>query len=273
MLIYQKLNTQQPMTNLFFAIGFIFSLCMMLTASAEQVNKETKTLVATVHIKVSSEHEFALVADYHPGAKRSGGVIVLHDCKNDRRRYKKVATSLAEQGLHTLLVDLRGYGESIAEGFSRAQIKKNALNIVNYQSEMALLTTYWQDDLLASYQFLRSKLPANKGISIVASGCSGAYAVALAEKVLLHSMVLITPKMTYNDKERYKNLIDIPSYFITSSRHQDSYQTAQELFAWNGAQQSKMQVFKGDSYDYQLISRSKHLITDVAHWIMPTLEN
>ncbi|OUR59486.1 hypothetical protein A9Q74_17825 [Colwellia sp. 39_35_sub15_T18] len=255
------------------ALCFILTLCGIFAVSAEQVGHEEATLTTVVSIKVSNEHDFALVADYHPGAKRSGGVIVLHDCKSDRRRYKKVATSLAEQGLHTLLVDLRGYGESVAEGFSRTQIKKNAVNIVNYQSEMALLTTYWQDDLLASYQFLRSKLPANKGISIVASGCSGAYAVALAEKVLLHSMVLITPKMTYSDKECYKNLIDIPSYFITSSRHQDSYQTAQELFAWNGAQQSKMQVFKGDSYAYQLINRSKHLIKDVAHWIMPTLEN
>lgn len=273
MLIYQKLKTQQRMTKLFAAIGFICSLCMILTVNAEQINAETETPIETVHIKVSSEHEFALVADYHPGAKRSGGVIVLHDCKNDRRRYKKVATSLTEQGLHTLLVDLRGYGESVAEGFSRQQIKKNALNIVSYQSEMALLTTYWQNDLLAAYQFLRSKLSANKGISMVASGCSSAYAVALAEKVLLNSMVLITPKMTYSDKERYKNLIDIPSYFITSFRHQDSYQAAQELFAWNGAKQSKMQVFKGDSYTYQLINRKRSLIADVAHWIIPTLEN
>ncbi len=271
MLIYQKLNTQQPMTNLFAAIGFIFSLCMMFTASAEQVNNETKTLVETVHIKVSSDHDFALAADYYQGGERRGGVMVLHDCKSDRQRYKKMATGLAAQGLHTLLIDFRGYGESIAEGFSREKIKKNAVNIVNYQSEMALLSTYWQDDLLAASQYLRSKLTVNKGISIVASGCSGAYAVALAEKVLLDSMVLITPIMSYSDKERYKNLIDIPSYFVTSSQHQDSYQTAQELFSWNGDRRSKIQIFKGDYYVYQLINRKKHLIEDVAQWVSYTV--
>ncbi|MCW8833490.1 MAG: hypothetical protein OQK03_09245, partial [Colwellia sp.] len=80
-----------------------------------------------------------------------------------------------------------------------------------------------------------------------------------------------TPKMTYSDKERYKNLIDIPSYFVTSSHHQDSYQTAQELFAWSGAKQSKMQIYKGDSYAYQLIYRQKYLVEDLAQWIIPTL--
>ncbi len=255
MLIYPKLKNIKPITKLFPAVGFIFSLCLALSAHAEQADKEIETLVQTVKIKARSDHGFLLTADYYLGAKHSGGVVVLHDCKSDRRSYKKLASGLAEQGLHTLLVDLRGYGDSVAEGFSREQIKKNALNIVSYQSEEALLTTYWQDDLLAAYQFLGTSITAKKGISIVASGCSGAYAVALAEKVQLNSMVLITPQMTYSDKERYKNLIDIPSYFIASSHHQASYQTAQELFAWNGAQQSKMQTFKGDSYAYQLISR------------------
>ena len=273
MLIYQKLKAQMLMTSLFPVVGLIFLWSMTFTVCAEHNAKEVNTLVQTVKIKARSDHEFLLAADYYLGAENNGGVIVLHDCKNDRRRYKKVASRLAEQGLHTLLVDFRGYGESVAEGFSREQIKKNAKNIVSYQSDMALLTTYWQDDLLAVYQFLRSKLAANKGISIVSSGCSNAYAVALAEKTFLNSMVFITPKMTYSDKERYKNLIDIPSYFVVSTHHQDSYQTAQELFAWSGDKQSKMQILKGDSFAYQLINRKNHLIEDVGHWITSTLDN
>lgn len=259
------------MTNLFSTLSIILSLCAAYIASAETI--DDTVIIEKVKIKASSEYDFSLTADYYSGYNGSGGVIVLHDCKNDRRSYKNVAMGLAEQGLHTLLVDLRGYGESVAEGFSREKIQKNALNIVDYQSEMALLTTYWQDDLLAAYQFLRSKLAENQGVSIIASGCGGAYAVALAEKVLLNSMVLITPKMNYSDKERYKNLIDIPSYFISSSHHQESYQTALELFAWNGEKQSKMQIFKGDRYAYQLINWKQELIDDVTYWVIPTLTN
>lgn len=220
-----------------------------------------------VKFKARDDNAFLLAADYYTGAKRSGGVIVLHDCKSDRSRYSEMANSLFQQGLHTLTLDLRGYGGSVSPEFSRDIIKQNATDIISYQSEMALLTTYWQDDLIAAYQFLRSKVDSKQGIAIVTSGCSSAFGVALAEKILLKSIVMITPQMTYADKERYKNLIDIPSYFITSSHHADSYNAAQELFSWNGSKKSKMQIFKGELYDYHLITREKSLINDIAYWV------
>jgi len=224
-----------------------------------------------VKFKARDDNDFLLTADYYMGEKRSGGVIVLHDCKSDRSRYSEMADSLFQQGLHTLALDLRGYGGSVSAEFSRDLIKQNATDIISYQSEMALLTTYWQDDLIAAYQFLQSKVDSKQGIAIVTSGCSAAYGVALAEKILLKSIVMITPQMTYADKERYKNLIDIPSYFITSSHHADSYKAAQELFSWNGSQKSKMQIFKGERYDYYLIAREKSLINDISHWVKNNL--
>lgn len=256
----------------FVFITSISPLLLILNVNAKQAVEMLEPLAQPVKIKARDDHDFLLAGDYYLGEKRSGGVIVLHDCNSDRRSYKRIASSLAKQGLHTLSLDFRGYGESVADGFSREQIKKNSEDIVTYQSEMALLTTYWQDDLLAAYQFLRTKLESSQGISIVASGCSSIHAVALAEKILLNSMVIITPEMAYSDKERYKNLIDIPSYFVTSSHHQESYQIAKELFAWNGDKISKMQTFKGDSYAYQLISRKKGLIKDIANWIKLTVD-
>ena len=213
----------------------IFSILMVplifiLSVSAYGYEKEPPSISNAQHVKfkASADDDFLLAADYYAGEKRSGGVIVLHDCKSDRSRYSAVANGLFQQGLHTLALDLRGYGGSVSPAYSRDVIKKNAIDIVGYQSGMALLTTYWQDDLMAAYEFLRSKVDSNQGIAIVTIGCSSAYGIALAEKILLNSIVMITPQMTYADKERYKNGIDIPSDFITSSHHADSYQTAQE---------------------------------------------
>lgn len=253
---------------------FTFLVLLVAALLFQPVNAQAKEKKATeksdsqpVQFNARADEEFLLKADYYSGEKRSAGVIVLHDCKSDRSRYRLIANGLFKQGLHTLALDLRGYGDSVSPAFSRDIIKQNAVDIVGYQSEMALLTTYWQDDLMAAYQFLRGKVDKSQGISIVTSGCSAAYGVALAEKILLKSIVMITPAMTYADKERYKNLIDIPSYFITSSHHADSYKTAQELFSWNGSKRTKMQVFKGERYNYQLIARKNPLINDIAHWI------
>ncbi len=229
-----------------------------------------------VEFRARDDHDFLLTADYvflakKAKAKLMPGVIVLHDCHHQRKDYQKLTMSIAEQGLHTLALDFRGYGQSVADGYSELEVKKNATDIISYQSEVALLTSYWPEDLVAAYNYLRTKVDKSRGISVVAGGCAANYAVALAEKVRLSSLVLITPEMSYADKERYKNLIDIPSYFIGSAHHMASISTAQELFDWNGATRSKMQVFKGDKANYKLIRANQYLVNDIAQWLKLTL--
>jgi dienelactone hydrolase len=245
------------------------NLVLLFSANVSGFEKDSIAIsnAQQVKFKAGVNDEFLLEADYYSGEKKAGGVIVLHDCKSERSRYSAMANSFFQQGLHTLALDLRGYGGSVSPEFSQERIKQDATDIVSYQSGMALLTTYWQDDLIAAYHFLQKKVTSKQGIAIVSSGCSSAYAIALAENILLKAIVMITPQVTYADKERYKNLIDIPSYFITSYHHADSYEASQELFAWSGSKKSKMQIFKGSRYDYQLISREKSLTNDIAHWL------
>lgn len=228
---------------------------------------EKKDVHPTVQIKTSARDEFLLMADYYPGDLRSGGVIILHDCENSRSSYRGTAKALAKKGLHTLLVDLRSYGDSISQGYSQEDVKTKATDILSYQSEMEIIKAFWLDDLLAIHQYLADKIGKNEGISIISSGCSVPYAVRLIEKRQLVSMVMISPKMSYSDKDRYKNLIDIPNYFITSSADQDSFDTSKELFTWNGDKRSKMQIFKGTDANYKLISRRKDLVNDITLWL------
>ncbi len=227
---------------------------------------------AKVMFAARSDHDFLLSADYYYTGKNINadkfpGVIVLHDCRSDRSKYSELAQTIAAQGMHVLSLDFRGYGDSIATGFSQLEIKKQSKDIASYQNEIALITSYWADDLLAAYQFLQTKVDKKQGIAVVASGCAANYAVLLAEKVHLKAMVFITPEMSYADKERYKNLIDMPNYFVSSAHHLDSYNTAQELFAWNGASYSKIQVFKGNRRDRQLITARLNLVGDIAQWL------
>lgn len=261
---------QQKIKNLFTPLSMVMvNLVLLFSANVSGFEKNfvTKSNAQQVKFKASEDDDFLLAADYYLGEQKSGSVIVLHDCKSERSRYSAMANSFFQQGLHTLALDLRGYGDSVSAEFSQEAIKQNATDIVSYQSGMALLTTYWQDDLIAAYHFLQNKVTSKQGVAIVSSGCSSAYAIALAENILLKGIVMITPQVTYADKERYKNLIDIPSYFITSYHHADSYQASQELFAWSGSQKSKIQIFKGNRYDYQLITREKSLTNDIALWL------
>ena len=269
----------------YLGIMMVYSLAMPAYAQGVFPEDEVKSAMQAkinlalqyqVKFKARPDHNFLLTADYRffpdkASAKNMPGVIVLHDCHSQRNNYQSLSTSIAEQGLHTLSLDFRGYGSSVAQGYSKLEVKKHATDIISFQTEIAVLMSYWTEDLLAAYEYLRKKVDKSQGISIVASGCAGAYAVALAEKVHLSSMVLLTPDMSYGDKERYKNLVDIPSYFISSAQHAISYATAQELFAWSGARHSKLQVYKGDKLNYQVIRANKYLVNDIDLWLKFTL--
>lgn len=248
-------------------VAIFLVTCLPSNAQEKLVTNTAEYMPTTVQIKSKARDDFLLFTDYYTGDERAGGVIVLHDCGNNRSSYSALAKSITQQGLHTILVDLRGYGESVSQAYSQEEAKRKATDIVSYQGAMASISAYWPEDLLAIHQFLSTKINKNKGIAVVSSGCSSAYAVSLAEKAQLSAIVMITPEMDYSDKERYKNLIDIPSYFITSANHQNSYETTQELFTWNGSKRSKVQIFKGTSYNYQLIARQKNLINDIAIWL------
>lgn len=266
-------------------ISFLLCSTVFIACVAQaEGNGQQQPYSEMVKIKASEDYDFLLTADYlyrstpvllqtaeQAAMTARAGVIVLHDCQSNRSRYKSLAEEIALQELHTLSLDFRGYGESVTLGFSELEIKKQAKDIVSYQSEVALLTSYWPQDLLSAHQWLRTKVHKNKGVAVVASGCSAPYAVTLAEQINISALVLITPEMTFADIERYKNLIDIPTYFIGSAQHMATIKVAQELFDWNGAKQSKMQTFKGDRTNRSLLFANEYLAKDIAQWLKFTL--
>src|SRR5436190_13755279 len=53
-----------------------------------------------------------LKATYFAAAKPGPGVLLLHQINRDRKSWDPVAAQLAAAGIHTLALDLRGFGES-----------------------------------------------------------------------------------------------------------------------------------------------------------------
>jgi len=251
------------------------SLCLTFTAQAQ---------ISDAHINNKSNHEvtlfsdglFKLTADYYAGKKVNnrfmGGVMLLHDCHGSRKNNIKLAKLLNKAGLFVLNIDLRGYGDSQSGGFSQSKIRKNAKNIKSYNNAFAALNSYWPKDTLKAFKWLRNKVDNSKQIAIVSFGCSASQAVSVAEKMRVNSLVIVTPQMDYSAKERYKNLIDTPTYFISALQDIDSYKTAHELFEWSGSRYSKMQIFKGSYIGHSLLRHHQGLTEDISNWLQQNLK-
>jgi esterase/lipase len=259
-------------TSLFFTVPFLSAQESSAPANNQQNISSITGKISPESIKFKADDDFSLSGDFYLGDTQGAGVLLLHDCSHSSKSYSLLGKLLAKQGINALALDFRGYGASTSELFSHKALKNKVKNIVSYQAEVAMLTSYWEKDVLYAYNYLRSRIANEQPISIVASGCAVNEATQLADKMRVNSFVILSPIMDYMEKEHYKNLIDIPAYFVSSAHHADSFLTAQELFSWNGDSRSTTQVFKGVNQGHSLLRRNKFLAQNLATWIRGTIE-
>jgi esterase/lipase len=272
--IYKKglFNRVVALTSLIFIVPFLSAQESVPLFDNQQNTTLVNKITAANPVKFAVDDDFSLSGDFYLGDTLGAGVLLLHDCSHSSKSYSVLGELLAEQGINALAIDFRGYGESTSELFSHKIMKHKVKNIVSYQAEVAMLRSYWEKDVLYAYNYLRSKIGNEQPISIVASGCAVNEAVQIADKMRVNSFVILSPIMDYMEKEDYKNLIDIPAYFVSSAHHSDSFLTAQELFSWNGDSRSTTQVFKGVNQGHTLLSRNKFLAKNLATWLRGTMK-
>jgi hypothetical protein len=251
------------------SITIFLGCCISAVPFAQEENADVETVKpeAFNQVKFITEDKFMLSGKYSAGNSDKSGVLLLHDCDHDSSSYDKLTEQLSNYGLHAFSLDLRGYGGSVSEQYSHANIKLNSKDILTYQTEFVLLTSFWQSDILAAYNYLRTRVAKNRDVAVVSAGCSSAQAIFLAEKMRINSFVMITPVLNYMEKEHYKNLIDIPVYFLGSVHHANTYQTTKELFEWNGDERSTLRTFKGIRQSHSLINGKRYLANDIALWL------
>jgi len=272
--IYNKgfFNRLIALTSLLFAVPFLSAQESYAPTNNQQNITPIIETTSPEAIKFAADDDFSLSGDFYRGDALGAGVLLLHDCSHSSKSYSVLGKLLAKQGVNALAIDFRGYGASTSELFSNKALKLKVKNIISYQAEVAMLTSYWEKDVLYAYNYLRSKIGNVQPISIVASGCAVNEAIQLADKMRINSFVILSPIMDYMEKEHYKNLMDIPTYFVSSAHHAGSFLTAQELFSWNGDSRSTTQVFKGVNQGHNLLRRNKFLAKNLATWLRGTMK-
>ena len=134
-----------------FALSALFALAAAATSTV---------------VEIAAPDGIKLAATYTSPGKPGPGILLLHMCNSDRSAWKGLAEKLAEQGIHSLALDYRGYGDSGGERLG-GQIRDAT----------------WAGDVDAAFDFLRSK-PGVDGGRIGAAGgsCGVDESVSLAQR-------------------------------------------------------------------------------------------
>src|SRR5215207_8432128 len=142
--------------------NFIFALVLALSATA---------VAAQTPVTLKSSDGITLKATYYPAAKPGPGIVLLHQCNQDRRAWSAFASRAAGRGYHVITMDYRGFGES--EG------PRNP-DAAEQQSTVA---QKWPGDVDAAFTWLQAQPGVDKNrIGAAGASCGVNQAVLLSSR-------------------------------------------------------------------------------------------
>ena len=176
-------------------------------------NAHSKTVPRDVDLK--SADGITLKATYFAASKSGPGVLLLHQVNRTRKSWDQVAMQLAESGIHTLALDIRGIGESGGtrwEPMTRDEAKRIP------------------DDIDAALEFLMSQPEVDRRvIGLGGAGVIGVlYSVEAARRHpdATKSLVLISGETRPDGLQFLRQASQLPELFVFSD--EDEYPPIQD---------------------------------------------
>ncbi|WP_444995139.1 alpha/beta hydrolase [Aliikangiella sp. IMCC44359] len=223
--------------------------------------------VSAQSVTIRAQDGFRLAANYFSATKQSSkGVLMLHQCNANKAMYSKLGQSLSAEGIHALAIDFRGYGESVNDEFSREIIrKKSANNDESRKRFRKIVDQYWQDDVIAAYQYLQKKTGGNN-ISFIGASCGGVQSILLAKKHPPQSFIFFSSGMRDNIIKQFKELSHIPALIIASVGDEYTFKSSNEIFLKAKSKSTRLLSYKGSGHGVPLFKQDPQLKNTMVAW-------
>jgi dienelactone hydrolase len=160
-----------------------------------------------------------LKATFFAAAKPGPGVLLLHQVNRDRQSWEGVAVQLANAGINTLTLDMRGIGDS---GGTRWEKLTDAEFEKHWRG--------WPEDVDAALEFLASQPGVNR--EMIGVGGAGVLGVDRSVEVARHhpaeirSLVLMSGETFRDGLQFLRQAWELPELFVFSD--DDEYPPTQD---------------------------------------------
>jgi len=216
---------------------------------------------------LTTEEGFELKASYYQSNKTSNrAVLLLHQCNYNRTMYNDIGQQLAEQGIHALSLDFRGFGASVNAEFNVEKVQ--VLPREERRKAWQKMSSDWPSDVQLAYNHLTSKISDKGIIGVVGASCGGTQAITLAENNPIKVIGFFSSGQREENIERYKKVLaELPTLIIASEEDRGTYESAQKLFSAATHENSKFIAYKGSEHGYPLLDKDKQLASYIAGWL------
>jgi dienelactone hydrolase len=237
----------------------VLALLVAATGAAQQISPQ----VVSLHASDGT----VLKGTYFASGKPGPGVLLLHQCNQQRKLWDVLGERLASSGISVLTFDYRGFGESGGTPHDK----------LTPEEENKVQTEIWPSDIEIAFQYLLAQ-PGVARERIGAGGAScGVYkAIKLAR---LHSevksLVLLAGPTDREGRQFLQSSKNIPIF--TSAADDDVFGPQALLMQWffslslNSA--SRFAHYASGGHGAEMFAVQKELPGIIADWFLATLEN
>jgi dienelactone hydrolase len=163
-----------------------------------------------------------LKASYFAASKPGPGVLLLHQCNRQRKVWDELAQQLAEAGINTLTLDLRGFGES-----------GGTPNDNLTPEEQAQLPEKNRGDIDLAFQYLASQPGVERnviGVGGASCGVNNSIQTSLRHSAEVKSLVLMSGNTDLAGRQFLRRASQMPELFVVAD--DDEFRPTVEIMPW-----------------------------------------
>ncbi|MEN9557739.1 MAG: hypothetical protein RL141_108 [Candidatus Parcubacteria bacterium] len=215
----------------------------------------------------SSDH-IQIVGDWVTAPSTLGAIILVHAFSANRKSWAVFQTVLAERGLASIAIDLRGHGESIVarDGSPLAYER-----FTDDENENSL------EDVRAAWDWLRKRGVEPQRIGLAGASIGANLALQfLAEEPQIHGAALLSPGENYHGvtiQDAAARLLPHQAVWMAASRGDDdaSVQAVAKLQEWLEVEEKPFQTLMRAGHGTQMLEQNPALMPAIADWLRERL--
>ena len=234
-------------------LGVLVLASAFLTHGAQAAPLEQDVAVTTVdHV--------AIRGTFYAAEKPGPGVLLIHMCRADadRATWSAVARTLAESGVHTLTIDLRGYGQSAG----------NEPPFTTMANFISFWRTTGMHDIDAGMDFLTDQ-PGVDAEVIGFGGASCGVFLGIEAAVRYPNIVALALLSGPFDAEAASQLVglgDVPILGAASEGDGRAYEAMKRVFQLTPHPGSRNIQYKGDAHGTDMFRTAADLQQEITDW-------
>jgi dienelactone hydrolase len=239
---------------------FVIVLSCVLSCAA-------KPMPAARTVSLTAPDGTILKATYFAAAKPGPGVLLLHQCNEQRKSWDVLAERLASSGINVLTVDYRGFGESGGTPDDK----------LTPQERNKIVTEIWPGDIDVAFHYLMSQPGVNRDmIGAGGASCGVNQSIQLARRHSeLKSLVLLSGGTGREGRLFLQSSKNLPVF--TAAADDDPFGGGTEIMQWlfsvSPNAVSRFAHYVNGGHGADMFAAHKELPDVIAEWCAATLMN